>query len=245
MEDIQIPEPPENQIKEYLRTSWREHLLMMYDPPFWIVEYAAWLWESEGEGGWKEVQGKKGKGKEQTRLMSRTFYGLWKRGLDIAFIQPLQSQIERRQTKEQGVRNIFPGVMSVPQVQREQDVYHKELEFFHDLGFTDSIPPVPTGNRPFIQLQDSPDVWEMSLDERKRLAEHWEEEMRRVAYHNYLDKYKWLRNRYEEACERYDAVCDEVSVCSFSFFEYHPLTFSTEETSFVAKCRFDRMHDNR
>ena len=143
--------------------------------------------------------------------MGRTYYGLWKRGLDIAFIQPLQPQIERKQTKKQGLWNILSDAMPVPQVQREQEIYHKEeLEFFHELGFTDSIPPVPTGNRPFIQLQDSPDVWSMSLDERKRLAEHWEEEMRRVAYHNYLDKYKWLRERYEEACERYEAVCDEV-----------------------------------
>ena len=37
MEDIQIPEPTEEQIKDYLEMNWEEHLSMMYDPPFWIA----------------------------------------------------------------------------------------------------------------------------------------------------------------------------------------------------------------
>jgi hypothetical protein len=54
------------------------------------------------------------------------------------------------------------------------------FEFFSNLGSDNSVPPVPTGNRPFVQLQDSPAVWAMSLEERQRLAEHWEEEMRQT-----------------------------------------------------------------
>ena len=73
MEDIQIPEPSEDQIKEYLQKDWGEHLSMMYEPPFWIAEYAARLWESEGEEGEWTVQGKKGKGKKPTHLMDHTY----------------------------------------------------------------------------------------------------------------------------------------------------------------------------
>ena len=90
LDDIQIPEPSEDQIKEYLRENWPEHLSVMYDPPFWIMEYADRMWRLEGEEGEWKVQGKRGKPREQSQLMTRTYYGLWKRGHDIAFIQPPQ-----------------------------------------------------------------------------------------------------------------------------------------------------------
>ena len=86
------------------------------------------------------------------------------------------------------------------------------FEFFNELGFGGSVPPIPTGSRPFVQLQDSSAVWAMSLEERQRLAKYWEDEMRQLAYHNHLGKYQELRKVYEEACERYEAVSDEVRV---------------------------------
>ena len=206
VEDIQIPEPTENQIKKYLGTRWAEHLSMMYDPPSWIVDYAARLWEPDGEEGEWIVQGKKGKGKRQNQLITNTYYGLWKRGLDIAFIQPPQP------------RSITFGPykgQKIPPTQEEQAMYRERiLDFFYELGYGDSVPPVPVGNRVFVQLRDSPAVWEMSLEERQRLAEHWEEEMRRLAYHNYLGEFKRLRHQYDEACEKYEAVSDEVRVQS-------------------------------
>jgi len=214
MEDIQIPEPTEDQIKEYLEIYWGEHLSMMYEPPFWIVEYAARLWEPDSEEGEWKVQGKKGKGKEQSHLMARTYYGLWKRGLDIAFIQPPRPQfIEAELSKNQRKKGVKPNIILVPPTQKDQEQYQERMfEFFSNLGFGDLIPPVPTGNRPFVQLQDSPTVWGMSLEERQRLAEHWEEEMRRLAYNNYLGEYERLRVLYEDACEKYEDVSDEVRV---------------------------------
>jgi hypothetical protein len=217
MEDIQIPEPSENQIKGYLEKYWPEHLSMMYEPPFWITEYAAQLWKFEGEEGeegeWK-VQGKKGKGKGQSHLMARTYYGLWKRGLDIAFIQPPQphfvaAEISKKQKKKGGQKDQLVNL--VPPSQEEQEDYLERMfEFFSNLGYGDSVPPVPAGNGPFAQLQDSPAVWAMSLEERHRLAEHWEEEMRRLAYIDHLDEYKRLRQEYEEASKKYEDVSDEV-----------------------------------
>ena len=213
LNDIQIPEPSEDQIKEYLEAHWVEHLWMLYEPPFWIVEYATRLWELENgeEGEWK-TQGKKGKGRGQSHLMARTYYDLWKRGLDIAFIQPPQPcYFEVTLTKKQKKKQIRPDVECVPPTQEEQVAYQERMfEFFSSLGFGDSVPQVPIGNRPFAHLQDSPAVWTMSLQERLRLAEHWEEEMRRLAYNDHLEEYKELRQRYEEACEKFEAVSDEV-----------------------------------
>jgi hypothetical protein len=219
MDDIQIPEPTEDQIKEYLEVNWPGHLSMMYDPPFWIVEYADRSWRLEGEGSEWKVQGKKGKGKEQSHLMARTYYGFWKRGLDIAFILPPQPRYVqapvRNKPKKLGSHNAQPDVRVVPPTQEEQGMYQARMyEFFNELGFGDMVPTVPTGNKPFVELQDSPSVWAMSLEERQRLAGYWEDEMRRLAYHNYLDEYQKLRKLYEEACERYEAVSDEVRIRS-------------------------------
>ena len=217
LDNIQIPEPSEDQIKQYLRMGWEEHLLNFDDPPFWIVEYATRLWESEGEEGeWTVVQGKKGKGKKQSQLMSRTYYGLWKRGLDIAFIQPPQPRyITTGSRKWERGQNFQPNTALVPPTEEEQGAWRERmLEFFYDLGYGDSVPMVPTGNRPFVELQDSPAVWLMSLEERQRLAHHWEEEMRRLAYQKYLGAYRSLRRQYDEACEKYEAVSDDVRIKS-------------------------------
>ena len=227
LNDIQIPEPSEDQIKEYLEAHWIEHLWMLYEPPFWIVEYATRLWELEdGEDGEWKVQGKKGKGREQSHLMARTYYGLWKRGLDIAFIQPPQPRyVEVPLTRKQKKKQIRPDVVLVPPTQDEQVEYQERMfEFFSSLGFGDSVPLVPISNRPFVHLQDSPAVWAMSLQERLRLAEHWEEEMRRLAYDDHLEEYKELRQRYEEACEKFEEVSDEVRFWPIS--ECHSTDFS-------------------
>jgi hypothetical protein len=213
MEDIQIPEPSEEQIKDYLEMNWEEHLSMIYEPPFWIGEYAVRLWESEGEEGEWTVVGKKGKGKGQSHLMGRTYYGLWKRGLDIAYIQPPQPRFVEAELSNRQKKNVQPSVILVPPTQEEQEQYQERMfEFFSNLGFGDLVPQVPTGNRPFIQLQESPAVWAMSMEERGRLAEHWEEEMRRFAYDNHLGEYERLRELYGEACEKYEAVSDEVRI---------------------------------
>lgn len=215
MDRIQIPEPSEAQIKEYLRGHWREHLSMMYDPPFWIVEYVDQLWGSEdAEGHWVEV-GKGGKGNEQT---SRTYYGLWKSGQDIAFIQPLQPRHDEvpssRRPGERVLQNAQSGVKLGLQSRNGRRTYQEEtLKFFNGLDSGQSaIPLAPAGNRPIAQLQDSPAVWAMSLKERQRLAEYWEEEMRRLAYHNHLGTFIELRQQYDNACERYQDVLDDVRV---------------------------------
>jgi hypothetical protein len=214
MNKIQIPQHSEKSIKAFLQINWEKHLLAMYEPPFWIAEYAAKSWESEGgEGEEWQVAGKKGKGRAQSHLMGRTYYGLWKRGLDITFIQPPESQfVEYPLSKQQKKMGAPPNVVVVPPTKEEQERYQQRMfEFFSKLGFGDKIPPLPSGkHRSIEQLHDSPAVWSMSLGERQRLAEYWEEEMRRLAYQNHLEEYQRLREHYGEACEQFEAVSDEV-----------------------------------
>ena len=246
LNDIQIPDPTEEQIKEYLERYWADHLSAMFEPPFWIAEYSTQLWESEAteEGEWK-VQGKKGKGKEQSHLMARTYYGVWKRGLDIAFIQPPQSRyVEAQLSNKKKKKGVVPDVVMVLPTEEERQKYQERMfGFFSNLGFGDSVPPVPTGDRPFPQLQDSPLVWSMSLQERLRLAKYWEEEMRRLAYESHLEEYQALRMEYENTCEKYEAVDDEVR-CGLPL-SVTQLTFTTEEAPVIEGCRSHWMHYHR
>ena len=237
LNDIQIPDPSEGQIREYLEKDWAEHLYTMFEPPFWIAEYATRLWASEEgeEGEWK-VKEKKGKGKEQSHLMARTYYGLWRRGLDIAFIQPPQPRlVEAPVSKKKKKKQVQPEVLVAQPTEEEQKKYQERMfEFFNGLGFGDSVPPVPMDNRPFVQLQDSPLVWSMSLQERQRLAEHWEEEMRRLAYHDHLEEYQNLREEYEAACGKFEDVTDEVRY--LPMLNIMVLMFPTEEAPFIDRC---------
>lgn len=135
MEDIQIPKPSEDQIKDYLEMNLGEHLSMMYEPPFWIMNYAICLWELEGEEGKWMVQGKKRKAKGQSHLMGQTYYGLWKRGLNIAHIQPPQPCLVGVELpKKQKKKNVQPSVIEVLLTQQEQEQYQKQMfEFFSNL----------------------------------------------------------------------------------------------------------------
>jgi hypothetical protein len=233
--DIQIPEPSENQIKEYLQCHWGGHLSKMYEPPLWIAVYAAQLWESEGgEDEWK-ITGKKGKGEEQSQLMARTYYGLWKRGLDIAFIQrPVSLFVEVPLSKGQKQRGTPPTVKEVPPTQNEQENYQTRMfEFFSPLDYGDAIPQIPISNRPLTELQNSDVVWSMSAEERRQLAAYWEREMRQLAYDDHLEEYETLRMQHEEACEKLEAVSDDVRARLPSYVR--SLTFPAEEASFVEK----------
>ena len=200
MENIQISEPSEVQVKEYLRMDWAEHLSMMYEPPFWITEYAARLWASSE------------KGKERSHPMTHAYYEFWKHGLDIDLIRPPRFGSSERREENLGGQDVQPGVLVPPSQEEEEKRQKWRLKFFSDLGYGDLIPPVPISNRSIFQLRESPAVWEMSLEERQRLVQHWEEEMRRLAYNTHLREYRKLRKLYEDAHRKYEAVSEEVMV---------------------------------
>jgi hypothetical protein len=199
MTDIQIPEPSEDQIKQYLQTNWGEHLWLCRSPIL-DREYAAQLWESEDEEGEWKVQGKKGKGKEQATSwrVPTTDSG------NVALTSPSSNPhrpryIATRTTKraeeeeEAGRATDSTKFVLVRQPKRTRSVPGNGCSSSSlSLVLATRSLRFPTGNRPFVELQDSSAVWGMSLEERQRLAEHWEEEMRRLAYHSYLRRVQEL-----------------------------------------------------
>jgi hypothetical protein len=196
MKSIQEPSLSWSGINTYLEIHHEAHGVAMSNPPFWIRELAERHWSEEAQNGeWATAKGsKKQKTKQVEDAVSGTFYGFWRSGSDLAYITPRSAG-----NKSKGKSTGTPAVDPAAKV------------FFAELGF-DSLPPLPTTTRAVAALQKDAAVWSMSLTERQRLAEAWENEIRSIAYESNLDSYKALREGYKEACKDWNDARDEVSL---------------------------------
>ena len=187
MNKIQHPQLTSEDAERYLDFHYPEHADFLREPPFWIAVLFQKVTEDEvANGEWIEVSRDK---KSAQDLEITGIYGFWRSGRDIEFIQPLPASSKTDDRKGADTRQAF----------------------FDELGFSE-IPKIPLGRRPLERLvQSSGNLWSMSVYERKRLAESWEEEMRRMAYGSNLEEFDLLKQRYKEACQTYEDVQDEVS----------------------------------
>ncbi|PIL26781.1 hypothetical protein GSI_11117 [Ganoderma sinense ZZ0214-1] len=211
MTSIRLPLLNWEKIEEYLDIHYPEHAERVRVPPFWIVELATQKWDEEDEEG--EFQEVKGKGKNKKtvdKTVSRTMYGIWRSAVDIDFIQqkppapspPTQAASQKGKEKQIARAPIDIQPQPLP-------LLADPSAFFATLGFA-GLPPVPSKNRPLGELLRDPNVWQMSMSERSRLAADWEEKIRRLAYTSQLDHYKSLKEEYKEACQEHDDMRDEV-----------------------------------
>ncbi|KAI9068435.1 hypothetical protein FKP32DRAFT_1561707 [Trametes sanguinea] len=205
MTSIRLPLVSWDTIETYLDIHYPEHADAFRTPPFWIWELSKLMWaEEELEGEWQEA---KRKGSKKTKTVdssvSRTAYGFWRAGKDLQFLQtPPRQASQAGKGKEVMVPapdadNIVVSLLSNP------------VGFFEHLGFGGMMPPLPTSDRPLPTLQRSANVWAMSSSERARLADDWEQKIRRKAYESQLSHYNALRDEYKEACKDHEDMRDE------------------------------------
>ena len=194
MNRIQLPGLTWEDAERFLDFHYPRHADSLRGPPFWIAEHFQRMKEDEAKNGeWKRVS--KGKNASHDTSISGV-YGLWKDGRDIEFIQPRPQARPSSSKKGAGKKESY----SDPRV-----------EFFKELGFGGHIPPVPSGRRSLEQLMGAYNVWSMSLPERQRLAESWEDDMRTISYESHLAEFDQLREQYKDACKNYEDIQDEVS----------------------------------
>lgn len=203
MESIQLPTLDWETIEDYLLIHFPEHAEHLQQPPFWVTALTERLWSEEEEHGeWTTVGKDKKKGEDP---LSRTFYGFWKNCSDIDFIKP--------RTQPEAVpaaKNKKKGKGKQKTQQADASVYDPEvIAFFESLGFN-TLPPVPSTSRAVSDLLGSERVWQMSPSERTALTTEWERRIRELAYNSNLDQYNDLRVRYEEVCQEYNDMRDEV-----------------------------------
>jgi hypothetical protein len=187
---IQLPGLTWSDAENFLDFHYPQHADSLRGPPFWIAELFRRNEEDEEENGeWSQVPHKGKKASQDPQIAG--VYGLWKNGRDIEFIRPRPPP--KKAAGEKGT-NTDPRVV-----------------FFNELGYGGRIPPAPSGSRSLQQLTGVDNVWSMSLRERQRLAESWEDDMRKIAYDSLLAEFDQLREQYKEACKAYEDIQDEVS----------------------------------
>ncbi|KAI1789279.1 hypothetical protein LXA43DRAFT_590107 [Ganoderma leucocontextum] len=202
MASIRLPLASWEEIEEFIGTYHADLYDSIQTPPFWIAELARLKWEDEDlEGQFEEVRRKGKKKWSVNKPGHRTMYGVWREGIDIHFLQQTSPASSKPRKGNQGgydrSRNGF--LLANP---------HK---FFASLklGYQDRIPLVPRTNRPLDKLLASSNVWTMSLAERARLADEWEEDIRAQAYESQLEYYTDMKQEYKEECQINDDMRDE------------------------------------
>ncbi|KAH8981146.1 hypothetical protein EDB92DRAFT_2055683 [Lactarius akahatsu] len=189
MNRIQLPGLTWEDAERFLDFQYPQHADSFRGPPFWIAEVFRRIREDEIENGeWKRAS--KGRKRAPRDAEISGVYALWKNGRDIEFIQPPASSSKKAAGKK--------GADSDPRV-----------VFFNELGFEGQIPRIPSGSRSVEQLTGVYNVWSMSLPERQRLAEVWEDDMRKIAYESLLAEFDQLKEQYKDACKVYEDIQDE------------------------------------
>ncbi|KAI0288462.1 AAA domain-containing protein [Multifurca ochricompacta] len=186
MNKIQLPRLTWDDAEIFLEFHYPQHADSFKEPPYWISKLFRQVIEDENENGeWTHVSNKKN---TTSDLEIVGIYEFWKSGQDVAFIQPRSNPVEPGGKKGADPREAF----------------------FNELGFSGQIPSVPSGNRSLKHLTEGVhNVWLMSLQERKRIARSWEDDMRKIAYDSNLTEFDTLRLRYKDACMVYEDVRDE------------------------------------
>ncbi|KAI9445928.1 hypothetical protein H4582DRAFT_1843136 [Lactarius indigo] len=188
---IQLPGLTWEDTEKFLDLHHPQHADSFKGPPFWIAELFRRAMEDEiKNGSWTLVSNRK-KIPKDTEISG--VYGFWKNGRDIEFIRPPPSPSKKATGKKK--------TQSDPRV-----AFFNELS---ELGFEGPIPLVPSGSRSLEQLTRAYDVWSMSIPERQRLAESWEDDMRKIAYDSLLSDFERRRSQYKDACKDYEDIQDE------------------------------------
>ncbi|CDO69109.1 hypothetical protein BN946_scf185042.g11 [Trametes cinnabarina] len=205
MTSIRLPLVSWDTIETYLDIHYPEHADSFRMPPFWISDLSSLMWaEEEQLGEWQEAKKKSSKKKETVDgSVSRTLYGFWRAGKDLDFLQ--LPPAESRQSPKG--KEIAPPESAY--VDLESSLLTDRAAFFEVLGFGGATPPVPITNRSLSALHSCANVWGMSAPERHRLADDWEQKIRRNAYASQLQHYNALRDEYKSACKDYEDMKDE------------------------------------
>jgi hypothetical protein len=186
MNRIQLPGLTWEDTEKFLDIHYPQHADSLRKPPDWIAEHI----RRNKEEGFTEVH--YGRKKASRDDENAGVYGFWKNCRDIDFIELRPPSADEKGTEKKSYTD-------------------PRIAFFNELGFNGQFPPVPSGLRPLEQLTGVDDVWSMSRDERQRVAESWEDDMRKIAYDTLRTKFDQLREQYMVACKSYEDRQDEVS----------------------------------
>ncbi|KAG8922700.1 hypothetical protein FRC01_013709, partial [Tulasnella sp. 417] len=198
--------------QEYLRLNLPGHFKALYTPPGWIQEIF------EQSKGWNKIAG--------YGYRSHGLLDFWRNGGDLEFLAPppvnqqsypgraTQATLGRRSAHRfddllvDGSDEEKNEALVEP---REEESASDLISFFarHNLA---EVPTIPVGVRDLDDLHKDFNVWQMSLDERQRISEHWNTCMKELAWDNQKEEFNQLKDRHAEARKTLAEVVDRGKV---------------------------------
>ncbi|KAF8265013.1 hypothetical protein EI94DRAFT_400563 [Lactarius quietus] len=171
---------------------------LLTGPPSWIVE----LFRRNPKEEWTEVPQKGRRASRDAKIAG--LYGFWKNCRDIQYIQHPPPSVQKPSSDEETSSDEESSSDEELSSDEEGTNRDPRVAFFNKLGFNGLFPPVPFGTRSLGQLTGVDNVWSMSRHERQRLAESWEEDMRKIAYDSLLAEFGRLREQYKDSCQSFE-----------------------------------------
>ncbi|KIO31502.1 hypothetical protein M407DRAFT_67906 [Tulasnella calospora MUT 4182] len=201
--------PEEKDLRAYLQGYCPQHHTSLYNPPSWIKQL---LGDSPD---WKKVL------KRGSR--DQTLIDVWRTGEDITFITPPADlvasgsqgpkDLEKQKKGYKRGYNLLPreadeAVSTEDEAPEPPSWLTTMTDFFTGLNIN-SIPQIPSSNRPLDELLNSSDVWSMSIEERRSLFPHWADEAREYARGPQKAEFDRLKREYAEARSEWSDITDQ------------------------------------
>lgn len=203
----------ESQCQEYLGQYFPDHFDALNTPPAWIQRLF------DQSQGWQTVAGH-GYG-------THNLLDFWRNAKDLDFLTPPPednrqsdpAQGNARTGRARGRSRRFDelSVEDSDEEEEEGDLTEPEVEdwvtsmttFFARLNI-DGIPPIPASARNLRHLLDDSEVWSMSMEERQRIFEHWNNRIRELSWDDQKEEFNQLKNRHAEARKTLSQIVDRV-----------------------------------
>ncbi|QRV86468.1 Zinc finger, NF-X1-type [Ceratobasidium sp. AG-Ba] len=164
-------------------------------PPRWIGAYYAEHCAIE-DSGWDKQKTKKG---NPNKL------DFWRDGRDIEWLTP---PVPKGKARKSNNADGHAETIHQVQVQKHRS---ERLIFLQEHGES-AIPPIPAGNRSLATLQEDARVWSMSIQERKKLFQHWKLIALKRTSESRLANFTRFRQNHAEARQEYQDTQDQVQV---------------------------------
>ncbi|KAG8833026.1 hypothetical protein FRC17_000149 [Serendipita sp. 399] len=215
LKQLQGGEVSEDDRTEYMELFVADQYDELMHPPQFVHAIRAL------EEGWSQVG--PGKANGQTPL-----HDFWRMGRDIIWVEQMHSSTQVREERQLSNRFVDLAVDEGEDDEASsfeddlsdfgdspsdlEDEEGSELRSFLEAAGLSALPPIPSSDRPLDQLREDETVWAMSLSERTRLANAWEEGARQYFFTRNQNSFTYLKAKYEDAKQTYEECQDQTKL---------------------------------
>ncbi|KAF8599525.1 P-loop containing nucleoside triphosphate hydrolase protein, partial [Ceratobasidium sp. AG-I] len=211
MKKISQREIPPEYIEEHVLSVYPYHYERLFsEPPSWISTLV--IQAVEDQDGWETAGG---------RQQDLSILGFWVSGNDLAFLRPPPITQSAQVPAPQSVnpnRNMYEALAELsleenqnyaPTLVDQHRAFVAEFMFQQGVG---RIPTIPETNRALDELLADPNVWNMSLIERKTLHDVWYTAASQSIRQTQVEDFENLRQKHKDARRNFEEIKEQGKV---------------------------------